>query len=99
MRIARVVLAVVAACSSSKSADPPPASAQTFAEGMQLVCNAPPSNRDALSAYLRTHITNPEVISLIASLGNLDAAGQTERMKAAMTRAGLAPCPVVDAAD
>jgi biopolymer transport protein ExbD len=79
------LLCVVCACKGSSS--------QSFTEAMQLVCDAP-STHDA--SYFKTHLSNPEVIREFAAIGDSSPADRMTRMRAAVAKAGLASCKLLD---
>lgn len=66
---------------------------QSFAEAMKLVCSAP-SIHDA--AYFKSHLLNPEVITLLGAIGDLNPADRAMRMRDAITKAGLTSCGLTD---
>ena len=77
---------------AADTAQPPSAESggQSFADGMKALCNpeidktAPPSEKQMkIAAWIKEHVSNPEVVQLFQSLGELPPA---ER-EAAMDRA------------
>jgi hypothetical protein len=77
---------------------------QSFADAMKVVCAAPTqphldgAHKPDPSAYLRSHLLNPEVIRMVERLGNLTPGDQMNVLRDAMSRAGLASCALVDLA-
>jgi biopolymer transport protein ExbD len=77
---------------------------QSFADAMKVVCATPAqpagdgAHKPDPSAYLRSHLLNPEVIRMVGKLGDLNPADEVTVLRDAMSRAGLASCAIVDAA-
>jgi len=66
---------------------------QSFADAMQIVCSAPAT---ADGAYFKGHLLNPDVIKLFSALAEASPADQAAKMQAAITRAGLGGCAIVE---
>lgn len=66
---------------------------QSFSEAMKIMCAAP-SMQDA--AYFKNHLLNPEVITLLAAIGDLNPADRVTRVRDAIAKAGLTSCGSLD---
>src|SRR4051812_24190259 len=66
---------------------------QSFAEALEAVCAAPPSGDPASS---KRRVLNPEVIELLRSMDDASPADRVTRMQAAVARAGLGGCAVLE---
>ncbi|MEO8554990.1 MAG: hypothetical protein ABI678_33655, partial [Kofleriaceae bacterium] len=66
---------------------------QSFADAMQAVCAAPAAGDPA---YFKGHLLNPEVIKLFSALGDVAPADRVARMQAAVTKAGLGACALLE---
>lgn len=85
MRTCVWALLLAAACSSKSS---PPAG-QTYAEAMKIVCDGagkPPG-------YFTANLTNTEVSSFMATVGNAAPSLRAQRVHEAIEKAGLTSCP------
>lgn len=63
---------------------------QSFGDAMTVLCtaSAPPE-----PGYVRAQLLNPEVIQLLAALGDLAPADRIRKLRDAVARAGIASCP------
>lgn len=66
--------------------------AQSFAEGMQAACAVKTGDTAAFKAT----VSNAEVVRLWESIGELPPAGKIEKLRAAVTKANLGACPVLE---
>ena len=60
---------------------------------MKLLCSAS-STHDA--AYFKSHLLNPDVISMFAAMGDLSPADRMARMREAIAKAGLTSCALTE---
>jgi predicted small lipoprotein YifL len=92
-----VLLAGAAGCGKKKAET----SGQSFADGMKALCNpeidkaAPASERQMkMASWIKDNVSNPEVIQLFQSMGELPPAEREAAMDQAIAKAGLTSCPI-----
>src|ERR1700709_2829660 len=65
---------------------------QSFAEGMAALCAGKPND----AAYFKSHLMNPEVITLYEATGELSPAKRAERIRVAVAKANLGSCALLE---
>lgn len=66
---------------------------QSFADAMEAICAAPATGAPA---YLKSHLLNPEAITLFSAIGAAAPADGVAKMQAAVAKAGLGGCALLE---
>jgi biopolymer transport protein ExbD len=97
MRTLWIVLLCLCACKRHHPAqqsvhdDAGPA-LQSFADGMAALCAGKPND----AAYFKSHVMNPEAITLYEAIGDVSPAKRAERIRAAVAKANLGSCALLE---
>jgi hypothetical protein len=70
---------------------------QSFADAMVVVCNAP-ADQKQFPAYFTSHLLNPEVVRMLAALGDAAPGDRKRILVAAVQRAKIEHCAFIDRA-